>query len=466
MSLYFEANTSLRKLALFMLSIPSAYAADCARIQELIDAAPAGKAVVRVPAGDYVCQGPIIIQRSDISVEGAGVNLKLADNANAPVMIIGSPHTKYIKHPVTGKEDFYTVAAPGSSQIKTVRNVQVSGFRIDGNKDKQNFECWTPNSTAPIRSPGEGISNKTCGDDGPSALRNNGLTLRGVEDVLISDLVLDNNTSGGVVTEKHIKRMSAKGIKARNNYFDGFAGYQTEDSVIEDSEFTNNAGAGASLDLFFNNNTFRRTKFNDNGHQGVFARELTGNTWIDSEISCNGFHGVFLASTHGAEIDTGIFRVKAREAGHSVGPDLKIPLVYFDELVAAEEKNPTGDVPLEELRKRAIKYKKPLGLIFQEMYEGNMRLKKARCANDNAFVRTKISCSGTVNPEWGAGIRINDDECSGNCIDSGTARMMNDLKGSDANRAGDITRGTLGAINPDQMIACGRVYLLPFTQKE
>jgi len=432
-------------------------ASDCASIQALIDAAGPGPSVVRVPPGNYTCREPVIIQRNDISIEGQGVNLKLADNANAPVMIIGSPHTKWMKHPQTGVEDFYTVAAEGSSQIKVVRNVRVSGFNIDGNKDNQSFECWTARSTLPPRKAGEAISNSTCSGEGPSAIRNNGITIRGAEDIQVSDVVLDNNASGGMVTEKHIKRLRVQRMKARNNWFDGFAGYQTEDSSIEDSELSNNQGAGASLDLHFNNNTFLRTKFSDNGHQGVFARELSGNKWIDSEISCNGYQGVFLASSHSGEVDTAALRIDARKAGHVVGTDLKIPLAYFEQLLVQENKNPSGKVPLDELKKRAAQYKKPVAVIFQEMYDGNVLKKIERCANNNSFMGTKIACSGAQTPSWGAGIRINDDECLGTCIDASTASMLASLSGKSVNQGGDITVGTLGAIDIGSAQRCGKL---------
>jgi hypothetical protein len=432
---------------------------DCRQIQSLIDNAKtsSSQVTITVPAGDYTCQEPIFIERDNINLVGAGkVKIKLADNANAPVMVIGSRHTKWMKDPNTGREDFFTVAADGSSQIKTVRNVRVSGFDIDGNKDNQSYECWTPNATTPPRKPGEAISNSTCDGTGPSAIRNNGITIRGAEDIQVSDVILNNNASGGMVTEKHVARLRVQRMKASHNWFDGFAGYQTEHSTIEDSELTNNQGAGASLDLNFNNNTFLRTKLSDNAHQGVFARELSGNKWVDSEISCNGYQGVFLASSHAGEIETAQFRMLSRQMGHDVDADLSLTKAFYRDLIALEQSKPQKRFPLDLVMARAKDEKRAPEDVLAAMYTQDVALKRSRCANGNEFQNTRISCSGTQNAGWGTGLRINDDECAENCIDAGTRAYFESLEGDKRNRAGAITVGTTGLLGVSEMKTCAK----------
>ncbi len=432
---------------------------DCRQIQSLIDNAKtsSSQVTITVPAGDYTCQEPIFIERDNINLVGAGkVKIKLADNANAPVMVIGSRHTKWMKDPKTGREDFFTVTADGSSQIKTVRNVRVSGFDIDGNKDNQSYECWTPNAKTPPRKPGEAISNATCDGTGPSAIRNNGITIRGAEDIQVSDVILNNNASGGMVTEKHVARLRVQRMKASHNWFDGFAGYQTENSSIEDSELTRNQGAGASLDLNFNNNTFLRTNLSDNAHQGVFARELSGNKWIDSEISCNGYQGVFLASSHAGQVETAQFRILSRQKGHAVGDDLSLTTAFFRELILAEQTKPENRFPLEAILARAKDEKRPPEDVLAEIYSQEIAAKRARCANGNEFQNTRIACSGTKKPEWGTGLRINDDECTANCIDAGTRGYFEALEGDKRNSAGAITVGTTGLLSVSEMKTCGK----------
>lgn len=446
-------------------------ASSCRKIQELINNAPqsngGASVTVQIPPGNYICREPIFIERSHINiVGGGGVNIKLADNANAPVLVIGSRHTARLKDPVTGKEDFFTVAADGSQKIKVVKNVSVSGLNIDGNKDKQRFECWTPNTDQPIRKPKEPISNSTCSGTGPSAIRNNGITIRGAEDIKVSDVVLDNNASGGMVTEKHVARLNVTGMKARNNWFDGFAGYQTTDSVIQDSELTNNLGAGASLDLHFNNNTFLRTKLSNNAHQGVFARELSGNKWIDSDISCNGYQGIFLASSHSGPIDTARLRVESRKLGYPVSEDLSLSTAFYRDIIKNQSSTPSDLIPMDLILRLAKEYSKTPEMILEEIYMKEVEAKRARCANSNSFVNTNISCSGTQTPSWGAGLRINDDECAGNCIDNKTLRKFEAQSGDQKNKAGDIAIGTIGEIPPDSLLACPAQQNQPVQQEQ
>ncbi len=446
---------------------------DCKEIQKIIDSAssvPGASKTVVIPSGNYVCNDPIFIEKSNLNIVGeggsSGVRIKLADNANAPVLVIGSRHTQWMKHPTTGKIDFYTVDSEESSNITVVKNVSLSGISIDGNKDHQSFECWTPNHKGPARKKGEPISNSTCSGSGPSAIRNNGITIRGAEDIEVNDVVLDSNASGGMVTEKYVKNLHVKNMKARNNWFDGFAGYQTTDSIIEDSELSHNQGAGASLDLNFNNNTFLRTSLSHNKHQGVFARELNGNKWIDSEIMCNGYQGVFLASSHSGRVDTARFRLLAREQGFKVGKDLKLNSLFYRKLFESEQKNPQNIFPMAEVKEEALKRAVSPELILEEIYNHDLALKRARCANGNVFKGTKISCSGTQNPDWGTGIRINDDECLNNCIDSETRSIFEALEGSDKNRAGNITTGTIGEVALPDFDLCGSGYSKKLFKKE
>jgi hypothetical protein len=229
------------------------------------------------------------------------VNIKIADNANIPAFIIGSPDTvrgkleNYIPdiktHPVPGwepnKEDSFTP--------KRVKNVKLRNFSVDGNTDKQFFdpargdagECWDDPKTPEV---------DNCKADGKAAIRNNGITIRGADDIEISDVVLDKNRSGGLVTEKYCRRLKVTRMKASNNFFDGFAGYQTVDSVFQDSVWAYNRGAGASLDIDFSHNTFRNIEFRNNKHQGIFARNLNNLKVENSKLVGNGYQGVFLAA--------------------------------------------------------------------------------------------------------------------------------------------------------------------------
>ena len=271
---------------------------DCSVIQNKIDAAAKqGGGKVVIEAGNYLCKEPIIIQSDNIELVGQTsstppnsgtkdigafnlVNIKIADARNIPAIVIGSIDTKW--DPV--KKDFFTP--------KTVRNVSVKNLTIDGNKDKQSQECW------------EGQLHGGCQGEVKAAIRNNGLTIRGAEDVSVSEVVLNNNRSGGMVTEKHCKNLKVSRMKASDNFFDGFAGYQTEGSTIADSELTKNHGAGASLDINFSKNKFQNVTFANNAHQGVFARSLDHLTFENSRIQDNGFQGLFFAPSESGPCPT------------------------------------------------------------------------------------------------------------------------------------------------------------------
>ncbi len=265
-------------------------AIDCDVIQNKIkEVASKGGGIVKVAAGDYVCRTPIIIDTDNIQLigESAGpvtstgrskigelnqVRLKLADNVNSPVLIIGSPNSKVNDIPA-----------------KIVRNIKVQNLDIDGNRANQSTEqaseCW------------EGLINKQgCQDAGRASVRNNCITIRGAEDIEVSEVRLSNARSGGIVTEKYCRRLTISRIISTKNFFDGFAGYRTEASVIRDSILDENEGAGASLDLEFNYNRFINVSFSKNKHQGVFARFLHGVDFERSGFIDNGYQGLFLAN--------------------------------------------------------------------------------------------------------------------------------------------------------------------------
>ena len=87
----------------------------CQTIQRALDKLPADGGEVIIPAGTYLCTKPIVLDKSRVKLRGAGpaTLLKLADNANAPVIVMGS-----------------TENVPS----KTVKYLVVSDLMIDGNR--------------------------------------------------------------------------------------------------------------------------------------------------------------------------------------------------------------------------------------------------------------------------------------------------------------------------------------------
>jgi Right handed beta helix region len=249
-------------LALYLLFPARALAQSptCASIQQAINALPVRGGEVVVPAGMYVCSTPIVIDRNNVVLRGAGAAtvLRLANGANAPVLIIGQ-----------------TAPAP----TVTRQNIRVSDLTIDGNRANQTCECWNDCSPSCASNP----------------IRNNGITIRRANDVSIERVTLRNARSGGLVTERVCRRLVIRDLTSSGNQFDGIASYETEDSIFSGLELTGNLAAGLSLDLGFNHNILSNIVILDSGKVGIFMRYSIDNLFGLMQIRNSGEHGIFLA---------------------------------------------------------------------------------------------------------------------------------------------------------------------------
>ncbi len=170
---------------------------NCLAIQAGIDALPPTGGQVIVHAGTYTCTVPIVIDRDNVDLRGQGpaTVLRLADSANSPVLVLGQ-----------------TTTLP----FVTRSNIRVSDLFIDGNRESQTLECW----------------GGPCDTGGLTAIRNNGITLRRVSDVLIERVTVSRARSGGLVSEKGSRRLTVRDFTSFDNHFDGLAAYETEDSTF------------------------------------------------------------------------------------------------------------------------------------------------------------------------------------------------------------------------------------------
>jgi hypothetical protein len=227
-------------------------------IQKALDSLPATGGEVDLPAGRIEIHAPIILCRDDLTLRGAGPTtiLHLADDANCPVIILGEP-----------------VNAPA----RIIRHLLVTGFFIDGNRFHQQRELW--------RLSGEGCQ-----------IRNNGITIQGVSDSTVEDVVIARCRSGGLVTTRNIRRLTVRGLESFDNEFDGLACYQTEDSLFGDLNLHDNPGAGISLDLAFNDNIISNAVLVAND-LGIFMRASCENQFLNVAIRNSHHYGVFMAHT-------------------------------------------------------------------------------------------------------------------------------------------------------------------------
>ncbi len=222
----------------------------CEAVQQALDQG----GVVTLEAALYTCRTPLVIRRNNTWLRGQGpaTQLRLADNANAPVIVIGQ-----------------TVATP----TETRRNVRVSDLMIDGNRLNQTSET----------SPAE------------PALRNNGISVRRAEDVLIEHVTVRSARSGGLVTELGCRRITVRDFTSYDNHFDGLAGYETEDSLFSGLYLYDNLAAGLSFDIRFNKNTLSDVVITGSRTVGIFMRDARDNLFKGLQIKGSREHGIFLA---------------------------------------------------------------------------------------------------------------------------------------------------------------------------
>ncbi len=266
-----RANLSLQQLLLRALSLISiclfvtqqSQAAivkgnTCEAIQKTINKLPAIGGEVFIPAGIYTCSTPIILDRDNLIVrgEGAATLLRVADKANIPVFVMGQ-----------------TMRVP----TVTRRYIQVKNLMIDGNRKMQTSECMGGN----------------CSDEFP--LRNNGITIRRCEDCMVDNVTVYGAISGGLVTELGCQRLMIRDYSSYDNEYDGFAGYETENSTFSGINLYNNKGAGISTDIHFDNNKFSDVTITNSSTVGIFMRDSSNNSFTNVHIRNTKQHGIFLA---------------------------------------------------------------------------------------------------------------------------------------------------------------------------
>jgi polygalacturonase len=230
----------------------------CDAIQKTINKLPAIGGEVFVPAGIYTCNSPIILDRDNIIVrgEGAATLLRVADKANIPVFVMGQ-----------------TLRVPDTIR----RYIQVKNLMIDGNRITQTSECM----------------GGPCSDQFP--LRNNGITIRRCEDCVVDNVTVYGAISGGLVTELGCQRLMIRDYTSYDNEYDGFAGYETENSTFSGINLYNNKGAGISADIHFDNNKFSDVTITNTQTVGIFMRDSSNNSFTNVHIRNTKQHGIFLA---------------------------------------------------------------------------------------------------------------------------------------------------------------------------
>jgi parallel beta-helix repeat protein len=213
---------------------------------------------IKILPGRYELSFPLVIDKSNVLIEGSGEStlLVLQKGANCPVIF-------------TGKDE----ANPSSF----VEGVKLKNLKIDGNRLEQTSEFW--------RTPGPG-----------GWLTNNGITFRYCRNCSVENVVITGTASGGVVFALTCQDMLVRNVDSSNNAFDAFAcgGLFTRSKVI-DCNFHDNLYSGISLDLGVNGNEFRNVRCTSNKHSGIFMRASSYNIFKNCPLTGNLEDGVFIA---------------------------------------------------------------------------------------------------------------------------------------------------------------------------
>ncbi|HSY20233.1 MAG TPA: right-handed parallel beta-helix repeat-containing protein [Candidatus Acidoferrales bacterium] len=225
-------------------------------IQDALNSLPESGGEVVLPPGPISVRQPIVLRRDFQTLRGSGAAtvLRLADDANCPVLILGEP----VNNPK-----------------QAVHGLCVRDLFIDGNRTHQQRELW--------HLAGEG-----------NEIRNNGITIQDVSDSVVKNVTTTQCRSGGLVTTRNDRHLTVSGLESYDNQFDGLACYQTEDCLFVNLNLHDNPGAGISVDLGFNHNVISNAVLNAND-LGVFMRSSSDNQFFFVSIQNSRNNGVFMA---------------------------------------------------------------------------------------------------------------------------------------------------------------------------
>lgn len=234
-------------------------------IQECVETlADIGGGTVIVRAGNYSLTDHVHIASSNITIrgEGAATRISLADNVNRSAFLVG---------PVA--------AVPTGPRVE---NIVIEDLYVDGNKENQSSELYT--------------------DPGFEHIRVNCSTVRYARNVRIENATTSRCRSGGIVTTDNVSYFVARGVVARENYFDGIAMYLTEHSLVQGCLLEANSAAGLSVDLDFRNTIIADNAIVGNGHgedgtsrnPGLYMGDASSNLIAGNIISGSAGNGVLV----------------------------------------------------------------------------------------------------------------------------------------------------------------------------
>lgn len=203
-------------------------------------------------SGTYTLTSALLVQRSNIILDGNYSTFNLGTNVNQPNICVGDIAT----NPAT----------------ITYTNVSIRNFKMDGQKASQTSEFWSAHPWVPA----------SC--------------VVGVKStqLYITECNLDNARSGGL-TLIDCNDVSVDKCSSTLNYFDAYTFYGSRNVRITNSNaYTNYNGAGVSVDN--NNNDCLISNCNlSNNKESIFARDSYNFVVSNCTLNNNSQMAVFLA---------------------------------------------------------------------------------------------------------------------------------------------------------------------------
>jgi hypothetical protein len=257
-------------------------AGSCDAINKAIQALPPRGGTIELSSGTFICHSPVVIDKDNVTIIGAGRKetlIKAADLRPLPVVVIGSV--------INSAKDSQGNPLPDH----VTKNVTLKSLTIDGNykvdPNAKDLECYDPKTDTSLN----------CGTDPGSFIRNNSLTVRRAEHVRVSDIETRGAYSGGIVLEKKCVDVVMTNFSSTENYFDGFAGYETAESRFADFDVSRNQFSGISVDWGFEGNLFENGSASNNGDNGIFSQDVGRNTYSNLKLNGNKNLGIYIAGT-------------------------------------------------------------------------------------------------------------------------------------------------------------------------
>jgi hypothetical protein len=289
-----EAKAGAKVTKAMLKNVITVQPGSCDKINEALKALPAAGGTVKLLAGRYDCANPVAIERDNVRLVGAGQDqtvLRLTDWTSKPVIVVGV--MKAAPETVTFWPD-----EPSTQwyPIHKVKNVVVQDVMVDGNRHNQYteylgkdfFECYDQDNNV-------GGKCDMDPENGPAKfVRNNGFTIRGADNVTVRRVRADRALSGGLVTEKRCEHLLVDGFFSRDSVFDGFAGYETKESVFRNMRMEQEMFSGISIDLGFSGNVFDHVELLNNNDNGIFSVSVSHNTFRNLVSRGNKDKGVYI----------------------------------------------------------------------------------------------------------------------------------------------------------------------------